>query len=101
MESSSASVHIVGEDLLRASYKLVCLPFCVSSDQWKKKSVAEILQRIRETFLYENNRNYNSYKFNCKFAFIPFLLFRRNQKQESNFQQVGGQAKRNISVFCL
>ena len=67
----------------------------------KKKSVAEILQGIRETFLYENNRDYNSYKFNCKFAFIPFLLFRRNQKQESNFQQVGGQAKRNISFLFI
>ena len=35
--------------------------------------------------LYENNCNYNSSKFSYKFAFIPFLSSRKNQKQESNF----------------
>ena len=29
------------------------------------------------------------------------LSFRRNQKQESNFQQVGGLVTRSISGFCL
>ena len=33
--------------------------------------------------------------------FIPFLTFRRNQKQDSNFQQGGGLVTRNISVFYL
>ena len=55
----------------------------------KKYCVAKILQRIREIFLYEKNSNYNSYKFSNKFAFIPFVYFCRNQKQEPNFQQVG------------
>ena len=34
-----------------------------------------------------------------KFGFISFLSFRRNQKQESNFQEVGGLVTRNISFY--
>ena len=34
-------------------------------------------------------------------VFITFLSFRRNQKQEFNFQQVGRLVTRNISIFCL
>ena len=34
-------------------------------------------------------------------AFILFLSFRRNQKQESNFQQAGGLVTRNISVLFI
>ena len=83
LQSSSTNVHIVGEDLLTALCELFSLRFCVSS-------VAKILQGIWETFLHENNHNYNSYKFSYKFTFIPFLSFRKSQKQESNFQQVGG-----------
>ena len=30
-----------------------------------------------------------------------FLFFLKSQKQESDFQQVGGLVTRNISVFCL
>ena len=77
--------------------------FTVLCFKWsvKKHCVAKILQGIWERFLYENNRNYNSYKFSYKFDFIPVLSFRRNQKQESNFQQVGDLVTRNISVFCL
>ena len=37
----------------------------------------------------------------CTKDFIPFLSFRRDQKQESNVQQVGGLVTRNISVFLL
>ena len=36
-----------------------------------------------------------------KFAFIPFLAFPRNQKQQSNFQQVGDLVTRNILVFVI
>ena len=50
-------------------------------------------------FLHENNCNYNSYRFSYKFAFILFLSFLTNPKQESGFQQVGGPVTRNISVF--
>ena len=51
--------------------------------------------------IHENNRNYNSYRFGYKFAFILFLSFLTNQKRESGFQQVGGLVTGNISVFCL
>ena len=67
----------------------------------KKHCVAKVLLAIWEIFLHENNRNYNSYRFSYKFAFILFLSFLTNQKQESGFQQVGGLVTRNISVFCL
>ena len=96
MESSSTNVYTVGEDLLRAFYKLFCLRFCVSNDQWKN-TVARILQGILDVTII----NYNSYKFSYKFDFIPVLSFRRNQKQESKFQQVGDLVTRNISPFCL
>ena len=37
-----------------------------------------------------------------EFALIPLLSFRKNQKQESNFQQVGGLiVTKNIFIFCL
>ena len=70
--------------------------------KWSVKNhcVTKILKEIWETFLYENNRNYNSCKVNYKVTCIPFLSFRKNQKQESNFQQVGSIVTRNISVFC-
>ena len=67
----------------------------------KKHCVAKNLQGIWERFLCENNLNYNSYKCSYKFTFISFLSFRRNQKQGSNFQQVGGLVTRNSSAFCL
>ena len=41
------------------------------------------------------------YKFSYKFAFIPFLFFRRNKKQESNFPEVVTLVMKNISVLCL
>ena len=91
------NVYIVGEDLLRLFYKLFCLWFCVSSNQWKN-TVAKILQGMWERFLYENNCNCNSYKFSYKSVFIPFLS---NQRQESNLQKVGDLMTRNISGFCL
>ena len=43
-----------------------------------------------ETFLYENNCNYDSYKLSYKFVYISFLSFRSIQKQESNFKHLGG-----------
>ena len=43
--------------------------------------------------------NSNSYKFSSKFTFITFFSFHRNQKQESNFQQVGGLVTRNSFAF--
>ena len=63
----------------------------------KKHYVARILKEILERFLYQNNRNYNSYKFD----FIPDLSFGTNQKEETRFQQVGDLVMRNVSAFCL
>ena len=51
--------------------------------------------------LHENNCNYNSYRCSCKFAFIFFLSFLTNRKQESGFQQVGSLVTRNIYVFFI
>ena len=67
----------------------------------KKQCVARSLQGILERLLYENNRNDNSYKFSYKFDIIPGLSFRRNEKQESKFQQAGDLVTINIPVFCL
>ena len=67
----------------------------------KKHCVARILHGISERLLYENNHNYNSYKFSYKFDFIPVLSFRRNQKQEPKFQQIGDLVTRNISAFLF
>ena len=77
--------------------------FTVLCFKWsvKKSCVARILQGILERFLYDNNCNCNSYKFSYKFAFIPVLSFRRNQKQELKFQQVGDLVTINISAFSL
>ena len=50
-----------------------------------KNIVAKVVLAIWEIFLYENNRNYNFYRFSYKFALILFLFFLTNQKQESGF----------------
>ena len=62
-----------------------------------KHCVAKVLLTMWEMFLNENNRNYNSYRFSYKFAFILFLSFLINQKQESG--QVGGLAMK--IYFCF
>ena len=63
--------------------------------------IAKVLLAMWQIFLHENNPNFNSYRFKYKFAVILFLLFLKNQKQESSFQQVGGPVTRNVFVFCL
>ena len=63
--------------------------------------LAKILLAIWGIFLHENNCNYNSCRFNYKFAFIFFLYFLTNQKQKSGFQQVSGLVTINISVFLF
>ena len=96
----STNVSIVVENLLRAFYRLFYLQYFDSGDQWKKQCVAKLLLAIWEIFLYEDNRNYISFIFNYKFAFI-FLLSLKNEKRESGFQQVGGLVTRNISIFLF
>ena len=92
---------MVGEDLLRACTGCFVYSFVISVISEKRNSVAKVLLAILEIFLRENNRNYDPYRFNYKFAFILFLPFLTNQKEESSFQQVGGLVRRIIPVFCL
>ena len=101
LESSTTNVPKDGEGLLRAFYKLFCLRFSVSNNKWKIHCVAKILYWICDRFLYENNRNYNCYKFIYKFAFIPFLPFFKNQTQESNSRQVGDLVTFKVFVFFI
>ena len=67
----------------------------------KKNCVAKISLPTCEAFLYKNNCSFNSYKFIDKFAFIPYLSLCRNQKQESNIQQVGVLLTKNNFVFFI
>ena len=53
----------------------------------KQRCVEKILLAIRETFLYKNDCNFNYYKLSYKLAFIPFLSFRINQKQDQLFRK--------------
>ena len=48
----------------------------------------KVFARYLRNLLYKNNWNYNSCKFGYKFAFVIFLFFPRNQKEDSNFLQV-------------
>ena len=86
-ESFSANVSIVGKDLQRTFYRLFYLQLCDSSGQLKKHCVKDLLA-IWEMLLQENSRNHNSYWFSCKIAFILFLSFLTNQKQESGFSKM-------------
>ena len=86
-ESFSANVSIVGKDLQRTFYRLFYLQLCDSSGQLKKHCVKDLLA-IWEMLLQENSRNHNSYWFSYKIAFILFLSFLTNQKQESGFSKM-------------
>ena len=58
-----------------------------------------LLQVINEKTLCSKDKSEGD--FSHKVAFVSLLFFRKNQKQESNFQQVSGLVMRNISAFCL
>ena len=72
---------------------------CIQVVTKKKNFVAKVLLAIWDTFLHENDHNYSFYRFS--YSLLSFLSFLTNQKQESDFQWVGGLVTRNISVFCL
>ena len=93
-KSFSTNVPIVGKELLMAFYRLV-LHFGDSSDLWKKKKKKKMFSKGFNSNL-RYNCNYNSHRFSYKFAFILFLSFLTNQKQESGFQQVGCLVTKNI-----
>ena len=100
LENSSTNVSIVREDLLRVftGYFVYGFVFEVISE---KSLCSKDFTKVLREILYENNHKSSSYKFRDKSAYIPALSFRRNQNQESNFQQVGDLVTRNISLFRL
>ena len=77
------------------------LRFCFSSDQWKSTVKQGFYKEFEWNFCLKIIVIINLKNFGYKFAFIRFLSFHRNKKQESNFQQVGGLVTRNIFVFCF
>ena len=93
-------VSIVGEDLLKHSAGCFIYSYVIQVIS-AKALCSKVVLAIWEMFLHENNRNYNSYRFSYKLAFIFRLSFLTKQKQGSGFQQVGGLVTRNISYFCL
>ena len=54
----------------------------------KKHCVAKVLLSIWETFLYENNRIYNLYKFSYKFAFVLFSPFLQTENKNLVFSKL-------------
>ena len=90
-----------GEDLLKAFYEFILRMVLCFKWPVEKHSAAKFLKGISDRFSYENNRDYDFYKFSYKFAFISFLSSGINQTEESSFQQLGGLVTRNISVFRL
>ena len=74
----------------RTSTVIVLFNFSCFKWSMKKCPAGKILHGIWERFLYENDRKFNSYKFSYNLTFIPFPSFHRNQKQQSNFQEVDG-----------
>ena len=67
----------------------------------KKHCAAKFLQAIWDISLHENYCSYNSCRFSCKFAFVLFLSFLTNQKQEPGFHQVGRLVTRNIYFLFI
>ena len=92
-------MSIVGEDLLKHSTGCFIYSYVIQVIS-AKTLCSKVVLAICEIFLHESNRNYNSYRFSYKLAFIFRLSFLTKQKQESGFRQVGGLVTRNISVFC-
>ena len=90
-KSFSTIVLIVGEDLLRAFYRLFY--------SLKKHCVAKVLLAIWEIFLYENNRNYNSYIFSYKFAFTLFFFISYKPKTRIRFSASWWSG--NEKYFCF
>ena len=76
MGSSSTNMHIVSGDLLSAFYKLFCLRFCVSSDQWKntmkqrfyKEFMRHLYMKIIVTIIPTNLRTNSLLSFFCPFV---------------------------------
>ena len=60
--------------------------------------MAKILPAVLETFLHEINRNYDSYKFYCKFAvFLFFLSYKSKRRNKFSASWWSG----NRKYFCF
>ena len=101
MESFSTNAHRVWRGFAKGVLRVFLRTVLCFKWPVEKHCVAKFLKGISDRFSYENNRDYDFYKFSYKFAFISFLSSGINQKEESSFQQLGGLVTRNISVFRL
>lgn len=131
METSLTNVHIVGEDFLRAFWKLYYVRFCISSVQWRNTVQQRLFERqfsmkiiITMTWLYNH-----SYNFYCVEKVQIRIYFLSEPKKALYFDSVflhsvlfsswilffchpfletkdrtkfwASWLKRNITVFCL
>ena len=101
MESFVTNVHIVGEDLLKAFYKLFYLRFFILSDQWKKRFVAKILEGNYGTFFCTKIILTTIPTSLVTNLLLYFFVLSKKPKIRINVQWVGGLVIRNISLFCL
>ena len=62
----------------------------------KEHCVPKIFCAIWETFLYENNCNFNYYRFSYKLALIHFFFLRMKQKRKSIFEEVDALVTKNF-----
>ena len=88
LESSPINMFTCEEDLLKASSRLLYLWF------WEG-----ILKGIKE-FLYKKGLKLLFLQILLQICFYPFLTFSKNQKQESNSQQIVGLVTKDILFSC-
>ena len=91
-------MYIISDDLLWDFYKFFWLQSCVQVIS-EKTYCSKILFAIWKACLYQNDLNRNSYRTGNEPRIIPSFSFIQNQKQESNFQQVGGLVTRLTFQF--
>ena len=85
LESSLTNVHIVAEDLLRAFEKLFFFYGFVFQVISKKTLCSKDFTRNSRDILYENIRNYNSYKFSAKICFYTLFVLSQKLKTRTKF----------------
>ena len=67
----------------------------------KKSCVVKVLRAISEIFLHENNPNYQSYRFICKFSFILFLFLLQTKNKNQVFSKLVVWYRAIFLGFCL
>ena len=91
-------MDIVGKDLLRAFCKLFYLRFVFQVNSEKTLCSKDFTRNLRDFYAKIIAAIIPA---NVVTSFLSSLFFQRNQKQEWNFQQVGGLLRRNSFAFCL